>query len=328
MTSYLTPSARGTNRVTRVIQFEESLHRGHDLIGGTRHIEPRESDHTPSVEERLTISLAVRRERLRQLMPPSGVPLYGEPREGIGSIESPPEAPGNRILEPGFREPSLPQDVRTDTFERRPVSRADLSILKNPPDLPNPRLPSAPYLIYDVLDIGKGHSLLCNRRTENGAEVPDRQKSREVDNRSGNRGCRDAINLDNVIMVQIVTAIHGHSGKLVRRPRVDEHGSNSSPQLRQTVQLGSGIVGCNSSGKRRHRGPDKVHRSRHVDDLVAETTEWFPPSISNALIYLSLGETVLLTLLDADRPTLACGDFSDCSIRVHARNMPDASGSC
>jgi hypothetical protein len=155
--------------------------------------------------------------------------------------------------------------------------------------------------------------------------VSDCQESRKIDDRSGHCGSRNAIDFDDVVLEQIVAPMHGHSGKLVRRSRVNENRGNPSTQFRQIVQFSSSIVRCDSIWKRRHCGSHKVHRSRHIDDLVAEATEWLPPPVSNALIDLPLGESVFVDLTDADRPTLPCRGLGDCSIWVHVRNMPDTS---
>ena len=198
----------------------------HDCVRCARHIDPGESNHSPSVKKRLSIALAIYGEGLSHLVPAPRIPLNCQMLAGICRIEPPIHAPRNRVLELRFRQASVSQNISTDTFERCSVSWTGLTILEDPPDLPDSRFALSSDLIDNCLHIRNAGAPISDSGPNHSSEVSNREEPRQVDDRSRHRCNREVVDRYDVFIKKIVTPMNNHAGKLMGCSGVDEDGGH------------------------------------------------------------------------------------------------------
>ena len=136
-----------------------------------RDINPRETEDSPTVEQRLAITFPVSGEGIGQFVPPSRVPLNGQACRWIRGIESTLRVPRNGELKFRLRQAPDPKHLGSPSFERRPVSRSELPPFDDRPDLLDSRFAASSYLTDNLFDLLNADSLIGNRRLDNGRKV-------------------------------------------------------------------------------------------------------------------------------------------------------------
>ena len=96
-----------------------------------RDINPCEANDSPAVDQRLSIAFPISGERIGQFVPPPRVPFNRQPFHRECGIETAIEIPGNRELEPRFRQTAGLKHLCSPQLKRRAVGRTGLPLLKD-----------------------------------------------------------------------------------------------------------------------------------------------------------------------------------------------------
>ncbi len=255
------------------LRLQQESDRLNDVVGVLRNVNPRESNHPPAVEHCPPVSFTVPSECVCQLVPSPRVPLKSQALIRKSDVESPIRLPRDWILESGLRQPAVAENVGTPPLKGRAVGWTGPPVFKDGPDLANPRLPASTDPVHHLGDFVDVDSLVGDDGLEDGGKVATRQLWRQVNDCACDRGHRQALDIDDVVVNEIVATPHCHTGKVVGRAGVDQHTGHAAPKLGHVMQFGGRVVRHHGVRKGGYSRPHAAHGSGQLDDLVAESAE-------------------------------------------------------
>jgi hypothetical protein len=128
--------------------------------------------------------------------------------------------------------------------------------------------------------------------------------------------------LSDVIIEEVMAPMNLNTRKHMCRSGVDEHRREAAADLRQSMKLRGCVVRNNRIRQCRYSGTNSIHRTGHIDNLVAKPAERSPPAIPDTSIDLPFRESTCTGLIRTNGSALKRRNLGHQPIGVHVDKLP------